>query len=1183
MAMNKSDGMSIKRLNNFIQDLTELSNEITEVNASGMVKTFTNVIDTFIKNVSELSTKGKDLETSVKDLVNLSDIFKVLESVDLDRDVVKENMSNISNVIKDFTDFNTILNNEIKEMGGNKSKSSATMKVLKENIGIVTYIMEFVTDLKKITILNILTLEFQMMKMGVVIKRIIKYLDDIMSDISQQAIKKNNTSKINKQLKGNGEFIKQYMDMVKYITDAKLNPLILINLMILKKVIKSINNILTDTSSFANVDPKSIKNLELFSKTLGTLIKSVTMVSIIGVLAPVIMLGTIVLKFVIKQLASLGDKKFSADLMDGFQRLSKSLLLFSASMLLFALTLVVVGEAVATGWKIMMMPLLLLTGILLFIYVFNKFANKEIPDFGRSLIMLSLSILLLTLTVVLISETFNENTFKSVGIMSLIMGSLVLSMILLNKAKSEIKEGGKSILFLSGGVLILTITLIIIQKFVTDETWKSVLILTTISGLLVGMMLLLSLSKSPIKDGGKSMLMLAGGVFVLSLTLLFLSKIPMENVWSKMLILTSLVGLMMVMIISVAVANKMGSSVTKGSMLLITMGATLLLFSYSLKLLVSAIPNPKHALKTVGILGLTITMMIGIATAIGAVMMSGIGAAILVSGTAMLISLSVSLLLFAKAMKNMGAVVDTVNPKQIGKSVGELLSALVEPLTTFGIASMKDASLRRGIRFAGKLSNMLSNMATALKTFTTFEFAEMIYDDNGNITGSKPTKGKVDPIAISSSIALLLNSLSSPLREFGKEDQELSGNPSINWLRNLTSQTPLARGLRLGNKLSTFMANMANGLKTFSTLEFNVDGVQRTKGKIDIPSIISSITMMLDSLKTPIINFANDNPDVSGIIGKGINWIKNLTGTSPLAKGLKLASELGIFLSNTANGLKTFAKMEFVQYGNDGKTIIGGSAGQIDVNKISNNISTLLFSLKTPIEKFGNQGKALKKGLKMVHALSEEITNMVSNMKSINNFQFNDKELLKMFDTMNTLVYNKTGQVAIISEDVQRTTKLAFYTNYLNKIITVINKMKGVNFDSFTKNMEKLNTHINSIDLKKLQVMRDMFMTLRDFSKETAAIDRLADALGVKMANAILELAQAYRDGSEITLTNKSSKESKPHASMLGMEPVKTKEETITKDKNTNQQTQKSLTASDIGMAIEMALTRLMPLKVNTI
>jgi hypothetical protein len=281
------------------------------------------------------------------------------------------------------------------------------------------------------------------MKMGVVIKRIIKYLDDIKSDISQQAIKKNNTSKINKQLKGNGEFIKQYMDMVKNITDAKLNPLILINLMILKKVIKSINNILTDTSSFANVDPKSIKNLELFSKTLGTLIKSVTMVSIIGVLAPVIMLGTIVLKFVIKQLASLGDKKFSADLMDGFQRLSKSLLLFSASMLLFALTLVVVGEAVATGWKIMMMPLLLLTGILLFIYVFNKFANKEIPDFGRSLIMLSLSILLLTLTVVLISETFNENTFKSVGIMSLIMGSLVLSMILLNKSKPN-REGVKS-------------------------------------------------------------------------------------------------------------------------------------------------------------------------------------------------------------------------------------------------------------------------------------------------------------------------------------------------------------------------------------------------------------------------------------------------------------------------------------------------------------------------------------------------------------------------------------------------------------------------------------------------------------------------------------------------------------------------------------------------------------------
>ena len=387
--------------------------------------------------------------------------------------------------------------------------------------------------------------------------------------------------------------VKDVVEIGKQLTLlGVLAPFIIITKPLISKVLDIIVDINSQLSKIGKRGANAAQNAAVIGTALGTFAKGLlifvvaTMGGIVPLVAIVALLATKAFLTVFFKLFGKNTAKKIDETDETLNKLSKTLIILSATVLLWALT----GDLIKEEWDSILVTLgfvILAIGV----FVLLGFLTKYIDDGNKSLLMIASTLILLSLTVLLWALTgdlIKEEWDSILVTIMFVIGAIGL-MLLLGVSSKFIKDGEKTLIILALTLVILSFTVLLctLTGDAIKENWASILLVSGFVTLAIGLMLLLGFVGSKIKEGAMSMLILAGALVVLSL-LVFLFVAAGSNLkdnWVSILIMMGFIAILIGISIALGAIKEYALI---GAAVLAILAGVMLIFAISLKVIASA-------------------------------------------------------------------------------------------------------------------------------------------------------------------------------------------------------------------------------------------------------------------------------------------------------------------------------------------------------------------------------------------------------------------------------------------------------------------------------------------------------------------------------------------------------------------------------------------------------------------
>ena len=535
--------------------------------------------------------------------------------------------------------------------------------------------------------------------------------------------------------------------------------------------------------------------------------------------------------------------------------------------LLFSLAILLAGPLLAIG-MITTLPFLIAW---VFFFRWLGTMTKDLKKGAKSLMCLSIAISVTVLAIALAALLLSKIGFSSVLLVIgvILVVAFVFSMI--SAVDDSAKDGAKSMIFLALTVGIV-IGLIVLSKFIMDQITMGAVLL--VFGVLVGVALvfmLIGLVESKTKKGAMSMIFLAIATAIIVGILFFITTISLKRFAAAAFMLgIVLIGLAIVFVIAGVLKNE----IMKGALAMFLVSIVVAIITFSLVKL----QESNITWKTIGILS---AFIVGMGVAFGA---AGLIAPFILAGAAALLLVGGAVWVFTDSLVKFAGI-DWTQEKSdlLGQAIVTLVTAVKDAFSDFGFSDF--IKVAAGIALLTGLGNALSAFAEGIGSFANLELSEVVKEGEGaDATYTVKTKGAINPSAISSNIALLLQEVTKPLKDFG------AANGAGDWF----ADNSLGIGIGLLGKLGNALGSFALGMSFFGmmkTVEFDEKGkiIPGTEKGINVAAIGTGISSMLNALTGPLTTLG-DNDDIED----GIEYL----GT--------LASPMESF----ANAISTFSKVK---------------------------------------------------------------------------------------------------------------------------------------------------------------------------------------------------------------------------------------------------------------------------------
>ena len=479
---------------------------------------------------------------------------------------------------------------------------------------------------------------------------------------------------------------------------------------------------------------ENAKNAAIVGKSLAEFAKGI-LVFVIASLGGVVFLMGIIALYMFKLFMNVFIKLFDPDTIekikasqDVINDLSKTLFMLTGVIVLWML----VGVLLVEAWKYVLITAAFVFGAMLILICLGmlqkhiKKGEDSLMMLAKVMIVISMTVLLWSLTGLLIQEEWNYLITVVVCV-----GIAIGFMIWMNKAFKDVTAGIKTILVLSLALMTISLTVVLwaITGELVFERWEEILVVGTFVAVIIGLMLLLSKAKSTIIKGGMSILLLAASVLVLSLAIGLMAVIGdkvIDSIGGILLtlgIIVAIVGVYAVIGIP-AVAMFVGL----GAVVMAVVAASILVFSVGLLVLVGI--SKIVELEDIGIMAALITSVCFAVALLGPLSPFIIlgSAAMLILGAALLVFM-VPLLMFAGVVKLFKSIdvttEDVVRPIAL---MGDLITSIFKNIGVKSLlipaASAIMLSLLPVVLSVGAMAQVIESLAN-LKIATKF-------DKNGN-------------------------------------------------------------------------------------------------------------------------------------------------------------------------------------------------------------------------------------------------------------------------------------------------------------------------------------------------------------------------------------------------------------------------------------------------------------------
>ena len=313
-------------------------------------------------------------------------------------------------------------------------------------------------------------------------------------------------------------------------------------------------------------------------------------------------------------------------------------------------------------------------------------------------------LLMMASSLSIISKIDTSKAWASIGMLTVIVGELVGLMAATKLLTGSAKKS------LAGSVVILSLGIIIkmmasalktISEIPFDKSWNSITILTSIIAELVGLMAATKLLTGSAKKS------LAGAAIIVSLGIILkmmasalktISEIPFDKSWNSITILTVIVGELVGLMAATKLLTSNVLKAATGAALLLSMGVTIAILASVIKKLSEI--DPSRSIIAIGILTIVIIELVGLMAATNLLAGSARKA---ITGSAVILSMGVSLLLIATTISKLASV----NIKNAYAALGILTIVMAELIAATRLVAKGTGSIM-------KASIIITTMAGAL-------------------------------------------------------------------------------------------------------------------------------------------------------------------------------------------------------------------------------------------------------------------------------------------------------------------------------------------------------------------------------------------------------------------------------------------------------------------------------------
>lgn len=440
------------------------------------------------------------------------------------------------------------------------------------------------------------------------------------------------------------------------------------------------------------------------------------------------------------------------------KNMASTFILLSSVVILMAL----IGTLIVEDWKNIVINITFITTTILFFFLlglatkFIQAGGKTLFAIAGTLIMLSTVVILWALTGEFIAEEW-DNILRT----GALVGFAIIIFSVLGFASKFIQSGSKSLLLLALTLVVLSLTVLLWAEIgeIIKEHWLEILIVGGFVIVAVTLCIGLSYASKQIQNSGLVLILLAVSIAILSLTALlfiYIGKQIMEN-WQPILY----TGLFVIVIVGVFFAISFASSfIYTGSLAILAISGALIIFGFGVNLLISNIRDI-----TIDDIGIVVGLLVGLTAAISAIGLVSalvfIGSATLsVMGIALLL-FAAPLNLIVQAIKTVKETgIDPEKDKNILKTPIDIMWGAVS-----SAAKIKTVTLLKGVAkivALGASAQGISNIADTIQKFAELKIPTK-FDKNGKAIEFRPmTKEDFETAAnnIQTILTYLLNTIS---------------------------------------------------------------------------------------------------------------------------------------------------------------------------------------------------------------------------------------------------------------------------------------------------------------------------------------------------------------------------------------------------------------------------------------
>lgn len=385
----------------------------------------------------------------------------------------------------------------------------------------------------------------------------------------------------------------------------------LISIYIAKKVItllfgkdKNLGGIIGDLVTKLNkisIDDdvqKRITKLENTIKSITNIAKSLAILSLLAV--PILL--SIISIFMLKIFIEVFVRLFNKDLVEklnnsqlGILELSKTILILSTSILLLALT----GVLVTESWTSFAMVGAFVGLVLVFFFVLgfgmqllkDKFkVHDNIIYLGATIALLSVSVILLAFAGQIITDEW-ENIWKVGTFLLITIGAFFLLSIMgeqIEKGSKEFLKMALTIVVLSASVIILTF----VAKLIS-ASWEQIGMLATVVFALIGALWLIGTLSEQINKGSYTLILLSVTLILFGIAITILSK-SLENLsWENFGKMCAIIGAMIAFAVGLGIPA-VAALALLGIVVLTALATTTIMFAVAIKIICDSIKTIKE-------------------------------------------------------------------------------------------------------------------------------------------------------------------------------------------------------------------------------------------------------------------------------------------------------------------------------------------------------------------------------------------------------------------------------------------------------------------------------------------------------------------------------------------------------------------------------------------------------------